>query len=197
MLKELLTEKDYLPILQMADGTPVTKENWEARRTEMRALLEKYSYGHTPDIPVKVSSSVVKTNPNAYAGKVDFTLVNIKLETEHGEFEFPVEFYVPKKAKKVPLFLHLNFKLVPDRYTPMEEVTDAGYAVAMMTYIDVVNDKLHGNFSDGIAAYFGTTIDREPEEWGKIGMWAYAASRVMDYIIAERPDIDHEHVAVV
>ncbi len=197
MLKEILAKKEYLPILQMNDGTPVTKENWEERRAEMRALLEKYSYGHTPDIPVKVTSSVLKSNPNAYAGKVDYTQISIRLETKHGVFEYPVEFFVPKKDKKVPLFLHLCFKNVPDRYTPMEEVTDAGYAVAMLTYLDVVNDKLHGNFSDGIAAYFGTTAEREPEEWGKIGMWAYGASRVMDYIIAEREDIDHDRIAVV
>ena len=50
-LKEKLTERDYLPVLKMADGREVTRENWRERREEMLALLEKYSYGHTPKCP--------------------------------------------------------------------------------------------------------------------------------------------------
>ena len=38
---EVLRERDYLPILKMNDGTPVTKENWCARRKELSELLEK------------------------------------------------------------------------------------------------------------------------------------------------------------
>jgi hypothetical protein len=60
----------------------------------------------------------------------------------------------------------------------------------------MVNDRLHGDFSDGIAAYFGTTADRKPDEWGKIGMWAYGASRYMDYLMT-REDLDTAHIAVI
>ena len=42
---DVLRERDYLPILTMNDGTPVTKEKWQARRAELIELLEKYSYG--------------------------------------------------------------------------------------------------------------------------------------------------------
>ena len=43
-LDNLLKEKDYLPILKMNDGTPVTAEIWGARRLEMLELLREHSY---------------------------------------------------------------------------------------------------------------------------------------------------------
>ena len=197
MLKSILSEKAYPPVLEMNDGTEVTRENWPARRAEMRALLEKYSYGRTPDAPLSVWGRTVFTDSNAYAGKVLNEKTEISFETERGVFAFPVEFFIPKGVEKPPVFLHIAFRPVPDRYIPVEEITDAGYALAVMVYEDVVNDRHFGDFSDGLAVYFGTSESRADDEWGKIGMWAYAASRVLDYIISERNDLDAARVAVI
>ena len=66
-----LAEKEYLPILTMNDGSAVTSENWRARRAELKALLERYSYGRTPDEPISVKGEVVREgNKRTYAGKV-------------------------------------------------------------------------------------------------------------------------------
>ena len=197
MLNKLLKQKDYLSILTMNDGSEATAQSWNERRKELFGLLEKYSYGKTPDIPVKVWGEVTESDPNAYAGKVLNEKVTIYIETKHGVFSFPVDFYIPKGVKKPPVFLHIAFKPVPDKYIPVEEITDSGYAIAVMVYKDVLNDNLGGDYSDGIAAYFGVTKDRKPTEWGKIGMWAYAASRVLDYMIDFRDDIDTTKVAVI
>lgn len=35
MLKEILKERDLLPILKMNDGSVVTVENWRERRAEI------------------------------------------------------------------------------------------------------------------------------------------------------------------
>jgi len=197
MLNDVLKEREYPEILRMNDGTEVNMENWAERRKELLALLEKYSYGKTPQIPVKVWGETTESDSNSYAGKVLNEKVNIFMETEKGVFSFPVEFFIPKKEEKAPVFLHLAFRPVPDRYIPVEEITDAGYAIAVMCYQDVVNDNHYGDYSDGLAAYFGTGNDRADDEWGKIGMWAYAASRVLDYMIAERNDVDTSKVAVI
>lgn len=196
-LKEKLTERDYLPVLKMADGREVTRENWRERREEMLALLEKYSYGHTPKCPVKVWGETLEINEKMCAGKVRDEKVMLSFETEHGVTSYTVELFIPKNIKKPPVFLHLAFRPVPDRYIPVEEITDAGYALAVVVYTDMVNDAHFGDFSDGIARHFGTTKDRSPEEWGKIGMWAYGASRVLDYMIEYRSDIDTSRVAVI
>lgn len=196
MLQELLCQRAYLPILTHNDGTAVTVESWSQRRAELQKALERYSYGHSPAPTAKVWADITKENPNAYAGKVVQQELTVFFETELGQFSFPATMLIPKMREKPPVFLHLAFrKAIPDRHVPAEEITDAGYALAVIWYKDIVNDNHHGDFSDGLAQYFGTTIDRQPEEWGKIGMWAYGVSRFMDYLVT-RDDLDTAHVAL-
>lgn len=197
MLKEILTERDLLPILRHEDGSAVTPDTWEKRRAEMREALERWSYGRTLPAPDRVWGEILNTEPDAYAGKIREESLRISFETERGTYSFPVWLSIPNSVERPPVFLHIAFRRnLPDRYTPVEEITDAGYAIATVCYTDMVNDNLHGDYSDGIAAYFGVTIDRKPDEWGKIGMWAYGASRFMDYLMT-RDDLDTAHIAVI
>lgn len=188
MLDELLKERDYLPVLKMNDGTDVSREGFRARRREMLAALEKYSYGKTPLEPVCVYAERTFIDEQAYAGKVINERLTLSYETHGGVSSFPIEIFIPKRVAMPPVFLHLAFRPVPDRYIPVEEITDGGYALVVVCYQDIMNDNHFGDFSGGVAAHFGTTAEREREEWGKIGMWAYGASRVMDYLVSERWD---------
>lgn len=197
MLDQLLCKKQYPDILTMLDGSKVTPDNWDARRAELLALLEKYSYGKTPSPPSRVWADVTFSDHVSYAGKVFNEKVDISFETEKGTFTFPIELFVPHTASKPPVFLHIAFGHVPHRYIPVEEITDAGFALAVMVYTDVVNDNHFGDYSDGLAKYFGTSLPRADDEWGKIGMWAYAASRVMDYLTDIRNDVDSNRVALI
>ena len=197
MLKELLKQKDYLPILTMQNGEAVTQDNWRARRAELQALLEEYSYGKTPKAPRQVWGEVQKRDELAYAGKCVQESVQISFETEKGVFAFPVELFIPNKVENPPVFLHIAFRPVPDKYIPVEEIIDGGFALAVVCYKDIVNDNHYGDYGDGLAAYFGVNQPRTPNEWGKIGMWAYGASRVMDYILADRKELDGEKVTVI
>lgn len=198
MVNKLLQEREYLPILKMNDGSQVTAENWDRRRQELLEALQIHSYGFTPEKAKRVWGKILQEDPAAYAGKVAEQQVEISFETEHGVCAFPVSLYVPTGREKPPVLLHLAFRPVPDRYIPVEEITDQGFALAVVCYQDMVNDKLFGDFSGGIAAHFGTTAERAPEQWGKIGMWAYGASRVLDYLIAEKSDVlDTGKVAVI
>ena len=190
MLKKKLEERDFPEITASA-------ENWKKRRQEILSVLEKYSYGKTPQIPVRTWGEITDADNAAYGGKIRQEKVNVSIETERGEFSFPTTFFIPKREEKPPVFLHLAFRPVPDRFIPVEEITDAGYALVVLVYTDVVNDNHYGDYSDGLAAYFGTNQNRRDDEWGKIGMWAYAASRVLDYMINERVDLDVSKVAVI
>ena len=102
MLKEILKNKDYLPVLKMNDGTPVTKERWEERRCEMLTLLEKYSYGHTPKCKANVTGKLTFTDKISYAGKVLNEKITITVETEHGKVSYPIELFIPYKEKSRP-----------------------------------------------------------------------------------------------
>lgn len=197
MLNELLKQRDLLPILTHNDGRPVTVDTWEERRAEMLEALQRYSYGPTPAAPEKVWAEITEENHRAYAGKVLEQNLTVFFETERGIFSFPAKLFIPKKIKKPPVFLNLAFRpATPDRYVPVEEITDAGFALAVVCYKDIVNDEHYGDFSDGLARYFGTTGNRGQEEWGKIGMWAYGASRLLDYL-QTREDVNSQRTAVV
>ena len=200
MLQQLLKERDLLPILTMNDGSPVTPETWQQRRTEMREALETYSYGRTPPPPKRVWVEEIPeptTFTHIYAGKVRQQRLLLSFETEQGICSFPFVLARSLNIEKPPVFLHLcNASPLPNKFAPVEEITDAGFALAVVYYQDIINDNHHGDFSNGIAAHFGTTINRTPEEWGKIGMWAYGASRILDYLLT-REDIDAAHTAVI
>ncbi len=200
LLKELLEERGLPPILAMNDGTPVTPLTWPAKRREMLDALTSYSYGRTPPPPARVWGETLAENrefTDTCAGKVRQERIRLSIETERGIFSFPFVLSVPKRPQKPPVFLNLAFRHdLPDRYVPLEEITDGGYAVATVCYTDIVNDAHFGDFSDGLAAYFGTNGGRAPDEWGKIGMWAYGASRILDCLLT-RDDIDALHTAVI
>ena len=202
MLETILRERDLLPVTIMNDGAPATPEIWKERREEMLNALRTYSYGVTPPPPCRVWGEIERDNPVSHGGKVHEQKIRLSFETDRGVFTFPIYLFIPNRTEKPPVFLHIAFRFTarddqaPLTYVPLEEIMDSGYALAQVCYMDVVNDRLHGDYSDGLAAYFGTTIDRVPTEWGKIGMWAYGASRVLDYLMT-RGDLDAEHTAVV
>ena len=199
MLRELLAQRDYLPILKMNDGTPVTLENWEKRRREMLELLETYSYGKTLEKPTRVSGTVVESAVNGVAGKALYEKVEIKVEhPKYGECTFPITIHTPYKVVRPNVFLHIAFKQVPEKYTPLEEILDAGWAVVVVDYQDLCNDNRGGDFTNGFGAFFKIPSERAGDEMGKVGLWAYGASRIMDYLILEKSEqLDVEHVAVI
>lgn len=197
MLTKLLDDRSYLPILQMQDGTPVTRERWEERRRQMRSLLETYSYGHTPTEDVLVTASRPEHGRYTCAGKCTDELLDLTYETTHGKGHFPIEIFTPLDVRHPPVLLHIAFGLPPHRYIPVEEIIDAGYALVTVDYRDMVNDNHFGDFSDGIAAHFKTASPRRADEWGKIGMWAWGTSRILDYLLDARTDLDTAHVAVI
>ncbi len=207
MLKELLREREYLSVTKMNDGTEATAENWQERRKEMLELLQKYSYGRTPDVEVSVSAEAKlapgKVWGNKYygmytcAGKCREQFFDLTYKTKYGEGVIPFQIFTPRNVECPPVILHLGFGEAPHKYIPVEEIIDNGYALVVVDYRKMVNDNKHGDYSDGIAAHFGTKQPREGEEWGKIGMWAWGASRVMDYLVAERPDLNTKQTAVI
>ncbi len=197
MLKEILKERDLLPVVKMNDGRDVTPELWNERREEMLGLLQEYSYGYTPECCGGGRGEVIFEDKLAYAGKVTEQHINLTFNTPSGDFTVYTELYIPNNAEKPPVFLNHAFRRVPDRYIPVEEITDQGFALFVMCYKDVVNDNLHGDYSDGLGKMFGVENPREDKtQWGKIGMWAYAGSRALDYLLT-RDDIDAKHTAVI
>ena len=195
MIKELLKERDLLPILKMNDGREVTPELWPERRAEMLEALQKYSYGYTPEVLSPGEGQIVMEDVKGFAGLALDQRIEVSFDTPSGKFSGPVWLVVPHNVEKPPVMLHLYFNNFIQPTLPVEEIIGNGFALAVVNYEDIVNDHRGGDYSDGLAKAFGTDNPRKPDEWGKIGMWAYALSRVLDYLLT-RDDIDGQRTVI-
>lgn len=197
-LSSELAARELPPLLIHSDGTPVTAESWRVRRAELLELLQVNSYGRTPAATEKVRWKILSAEKNAYAGKALQRKAEISFDTPKGPFAFPVWVILPTAVPKAPVFVHINFRPdMPDKYCPAEEIVDGGFALVDFCYEDVIKDSHDGDFDKDLGALFREAgVPRQPDEWGKIGMWAYACSRVLDYLIAA-DETDWRHTAVV
>lgn len=189
-MKKLLEERKLPPLLEMQSGAPVrTPDDWRTRRRELLALLSREEYGFTPDAPDHVRPEVLREE-NACGGKATLFRVQLTFPTPGEDFSFPFSLVMPKKAQPVPAFVYINFHPdLPNCYLPLEEIIDHGFAVAMLYYKDVTDDS---DKWDGLAAMYPA---EEASGWGKIGIWAFACSRIMDYLTT-LPAVDPARVCV-
>ena len=178
------TKHTFLPeLLRFADGTEVTSAaDWEARRHEIRTLLEQYEYGVTPPYAGATVGEVTKTVEKCAAGHGVQEELKITFPTSSGDFSFPAHFFYPSDGKPHFTFVMLNFRPdAYDQYCPVEEIIDNGFGVAIVYYESVTSDS---GAEDGLAACYPRREDGT--DWGKLGMWAFAASRLGDYLLTRK-----------
>ena len=194
---EALAQRELAPLLELADGRACTPELWPTRRAELLTLLSEHIYGYTPPAPPEVRAEILSTDPLACAGKVRHERILLSFATPRGEYSFPCDLFVPHMDQPAATFLQLAFRSdLPDRYTPVEEITDQGFALVNLCYQDVTPDSKFGDYSSGLAAHYIGEQQRDATTWGKIGIWAYGASRVLDYL-QTRSDLAPEQVAIL
>ena len=80
----------------------------------------------------------------------------------------------------------------------VDQILDAGYALATLHYMDVTFDERNG-IGTGIFSLYGdskATEERTPDAWGSITAWAWGLSRALDYLETDE-HIDASRVAVM
>lgn len=163
-------------------------------KKEIVDILLREEYGYLPPSPISVSAELVSSDKKFCAGKAILEVYDLVCDCEFGKFSFPVRVAIPKKNRPVPAFVHINFRPdVPDKYQPTEELIDAGYAVLSFFYKEVTSD--NGDFTDGLAGLVYPDGKRNPDSCGKLGLWAWAAMRVLDYALT-LDSIDHTRISV-
>ncbi len=187
MIGQLLKEQNLPPLLPQG----MKASDWPGRRTELLDGLAKVQYGVSPPAPPWVKAETL-LEMETLGGKALHRRVRLSFPTPAGEFAFPVDLVLPY-GKAKPLVLHISFLPFPGGLlTPVEEIVDNGYAVALFCCNDVTEDGDDG-FTSGVAGHYPRT---GPDAWGKLAMWAWGASRVMDHL-ATVPEVDQARVAVV
>ncbi len=193
-IEEELERRKLPELLSFPDGSRVrSAEDWEKRRAQIREILCREFSGFSPAFPVVTRGEVSIRDENAYGGKAVREKILLRFHTPFNAFTFSFELFVPKTGDcgKKPLFVYLGFtQTAADG--PGEEIIDNGFALAHISYQEIAPDK-----NDGFANGLGTFCTRNPyDSWGKLGMWAYGASRAADYL-RDRPEIDAGRMAVM
>ena len=162
---------------------------------EIRELLLKEEYGYLPKGETVVSAGIVEEKSRFACGKAVHIKLDFTIKGAFGEYTFPLYYTKLLSDKKVPCFIHINFRdNVPDMYQPTEEIIDNGYSVLSFCYKDVTSDD--GDFTNGLAGVIYPGGERGEYDCGKIGLWAWAAMRVMDYA-QTLPELDHGRITVI
>lgn len=166
----------------------------ESREIMVETLCRE-EYGFLPPAPTSLTFTVEeKCIPNFCAGNALANKVTANCVVNGKEFSFPFITVIPVKEGKHPFFIHINFRPdVPDRYMPTEELIDNGFGVLSFCYKDVTSDD--NDFTNGLAGVLFEKGKRNPQDAGKIAMWAWAAQRVMDYAVT-LPSLDAENAVV-
>ncbi len=185
MIQEKINALNLPDLFTFNDGTPVkTEADWQRRREEIVDIILEEEYGKIPDIPLTITckettDDITDTTVGklAFAGKAVSRRFVITVKGEKDEASFPFNLVYPNNGTKSPVIVHIAFNPLPHNYLPLEEVIDNGFAVVNVHYNDITLDK--NEYESGIAKLFGEHTGNKP---GKIAMWAWAASRVLDQL---------------
>lgn len=195
MLKEEIDSLRLPKLLEFNNGNYVKNiEEWEKRREEIKEILCQEEYGDLiKNKHVPITYELIEENDKYCGAKFIYREILLTLHLEQGEYSFPVKISIPKQEVLCPAFLHISFfDEFPNQYLPVEEICDNGFAVISFCYTDITSDD--NDFNNGLSKNFFN--NENSRSFGKISLWAWAASHVMDYMY-HIPEIDKENIAIV
>lgn len=207
-IDEALVPRYTLPELftTRAGAKVSTAKEWEElRRPELLALFESEVFGHAPPPPDHLDCEVLAEDSNALGGKAVVRRVALSFRLRGEVFAFHATCALPAGRGKVPVFLLLNHRGVsvvgrktdaPSGIWPVEYGLDRGYAmVALDLSAEVEPDSAKA--TTGLRAFYRRNA-ANPQQltWGTLSAWAWAASRVVDYLLTV-PEIDPDRIAII
>lgn len=212
MIKEIFEKKPLPSVMTMNDGSICdTPEKWEVRRKEIVDLFAKEVFGYMPPEPKEgeLNFTLKFQDPGHINDKATYSRVGVNMMTPKGPYSFDFDLYVPNKKEPVPCIVMIQFSLNGIYSTfPIERIIDNGFAAVKVYNGDIMQDR--NDFSQGLGSKFirkSTAYDslaadsyaanflREEHQYGMIGIWAYAASRIMDYLYT-LDEIDKKRIAI-
>ncbi len=216
---------DLPPLLVMTDGGKVTDlAQWKKRRAEIKALFDENVYGkypaHIPGVTWKVESVTTKTVDGVPAivkhvvGMVDNSAdpaISVQI---------PADVVTPAatKGKKVPVIigggtlsprfslngqdpiLHIPgsemcIMLGPRTETSSKQLLDHGWGFVDVNVTAAQADNAAG-LTKGIIGLVNKGQPRKLDDWGVLRAWAWANSRVLDYLETD-PDVNGKAVGIM
>ncbi|MBQ8740331.1 MAG: hypothetical protein IJY79_02135 [Clostridia bacterium] len=165
-------------------------------REEMIEIMQREEYGYLPENNFEWSVSNLKNIEARFAkGNVVLSSVDFTMTNKNGSHTFPIYRVLHQDGKKHPVILCINFdKVVPNKYFPIEELTESEYDIITYCYTDITSD--NGDFTTGIAPLVFPQGRQNDTDCGKIGIWAFTNMRVLDYVLT-LPNTDEKNIAIL
>ena len=183
---EKLLQEANLPELQDAE--------------QMKKILLDNEYGYVPDIPYEMTvSEPTMLESRLCCGQAQVSKVDMTITTELGSHTFQVKRLLHTDGKKHPFFVFISFRYNEQYYYPVEEIAQRGFSVLSFYYGEVTEDNdacPDSDFDDRLAKVLLKNGRDQKDTCGKIAIWAWAASRVLDYA-QTLPGLDLSQAAVI
>ena len=196
--------------LVLRNGQPVRDaDTWfKHRRAELIDFYENELLGRVPERVPQVTWTVAETEAGALEGKALRKLIVGKIGDGAGALTVKMNLYLPADARgPVPVILHLTFFsdsarvpteaenvaekrpswARPTELAPASDLIARGYGYAVLRYTDFQPD-VPTSATGGVMAmsYAPGQSKPAPDEWGAVGVWAWGASRALDYLVTDR-----------
>jgi hypothetical protein len=216
---------DLPQLLLMNDGRMVTSPaQWKIRRAQIKALFDEDVYGkypaHIPGVTWKVESVTTKTVDGVPA-IVKHILGTVDNSADPSiTVTIPADVVTPAatKGKKVPVIigggaltprfslngpdpiLHIPgsemcIVLGPQTETSSKQLLDRGWGFVSVDVNAVQADNGAG-LTSGIIGLVNKGEPRKLDDWGVLRAWAWANSRVLDYLQTD-PDVNGKRVGIM
>lgn len=165
-------------------------------REEMKDIMQREVYGYLPDVQYSLSVTEPTTVEDRYfCGQVAFSYVDMTVSVNGKSHTFRIDRLLHTDGKKRPLILVNNFhSMEKSHYFPREELSEYDVDYLLFCYTDISSDD--GDFSTGLAPLLLPDGQNTDVTCGKIGIWGWAAMRVLDYGLTLE-GTDKNNVAVV
>ena len=201
----------------LKDGEAGNPEKWEKEgRARLKEILQREEYGVFPQYDKKNTTFNIVEESKVPNIPVIRRHIEITINFNGKTFTFKAYMFLPEGKKKVPVFLNINrhtwmsrsvsLGIIGERF-PVEEITGRGYGlvyydtdeIALEDYTAGIIEHEEGykytDYRTGLYKTLGLSPERK-DSLGAIGLWAFAAMRVMDYL-ETAPEVDETRVAVV
>lgn len=163
-------------------------------REEMIEILQREEYGYLPknDFEWSVSNHKI-ADRRLVKGEVIYSTVDFTLTNKNGSHTFPIHQFLHSDGQKHPTILHIAGRY-PGNFVPEEEIVEQGFNLIIYVFGDITSD--NGDFTTGIAPLVFPNGRQNGTDCGKIGLWAFANMRVLDYLLT-LDCVDEKNVAIV
>ena len=194
------------PLALPGGGKVATEKEWSERRERMKAVLEENLTGHAPPAPGNLRTEVLKSQ-SVLDGQADYQLVRLTFGPNHS-LHLDAALYRPAGAKlPLPTIVFIGFTGTPGDDAPADagpkyqtvsaeafarqrrDVLSDGYAILTFYYQQGAADHDHNRATGFFPAYPGF-------DWGTLAVWAWSASRCVDYLLTQ-PFVDPRQIILV